>query len=111
MTTTEKKPRVKSPQAEIVGSFKNVMKRGKCTDGRSVFSFRYVVGYFDVGIESSAEICVLAGTKLQAWNVMHEKLGVMEKLTQDKISERYQQEALKLMEEKDSEPQKTADDK
>ncbi len=97
MTAT--KPRTKKPDAEVVGSFENVMQLGKCTDGRSLFEFRYVIGA-TLEIEGTF---VLAASELQAWIAMHSSIGVMEKMTKDKMSDRYKRECLQLMEERDAE--------
>ena len=95
---TTRKPRVKKPPAEIVGSFAEVMKRGECNDGRDLYAFYYVVGKTFAGIDNPKEMYVLAASELQAWKAMHSSIGVMEKLTKGKMSDRYKREALRLME-------------
>lgn len=85
------------PDAEVVGSFADVMKRGECTQKRSLYQFLYFV---DVG--NPAEMFVEAKTELQAWEAMHAKLGVMKKMSKSELSERTRLEFLKLMEEQNA---------
>ena len=93
--TTDKKPSTEKPPAEVVGSFEDVMRRGECDDGRSLFCFDDGGDYECTRI---GEIFVLAASELQAWKAMHSSLGRILKMTRGKMFERYKQEALKLME-------------
>jgi len=97
MTTTEKKPRVQKPPAEVVGGLGDVMQMKKCEDGRSLFMHKV----------SGTEMYILAASELQAWKAMHSHLGTMQKMTLGKLSERYKQEILKLREERNCESQET----
>lgn len=89
MSTTEK------PPAEVVGDLEEVMKRDKCTDGRSLFRLEHKT--------INEETFILAGTELQAWKALFPKLGKMERMTQAAVSERYRQRALELMEQRNAE--------
>ena len=103
MTTKEKKPRVPKPDAEIVGSFVDAMKRGKCDDGRRLFALEHIKG--------DDETFVLAGTELQAWKALRPEIGTLTRMTSGKMSDRYREDALKLREEQNGEPEtKTAYD-
>lgn len=103
MTT---KPRVQKPPAEIIGSFADVMSSEECKDGRSLFVFRCTS---KTGQVSVAETFVLAGSELLVWKALHSHLGTIEKMNQGKMSERYREEYMKLMEEQNGETQDDAE--
>ena len=91
----ETETRVKKPDAEIVGSFADVMKRGPCNAGRDLYEFCSGT----VIPVKEWKIYVLAKSELEAWKALRSKLGKMERMTKAKISERTTQFARKLMEE------------
>lgn len=104
MPTTEKKPRVKKPRvkkppAEIVGSFKDVMRRDKCEDGRALFMFH----------NGNTEKFIFAASELQAWKAIHSELGTMEKMTlrmiRRKMSELYRMSPVERLKNGDAESQ------
>lgn len=96
----------KKPDAEIIGTLADVMKRGGCTQKRSLFQFLY---FQDIG--NPPELFVEAKTELQAREAMHAKLGVMKKMTKAELAERTRKECLKLMEERNAEPDPEAETK
>ena len=97
--TTETKPSVKKPDAEVVGSFAEVIKRGPCDDGRILFCFNDR-GDFDGN--HCTEIFVLAVSKIRAWEALHPDIGSIEKMTKARLAERTTQYALQLMEEQNA---------
>ena len=84
MTTTNKTPRVKKPDAEMIGNFWDFMEAPDCTEGRSVYRFQS-------HDDADTEIFVRAASGLQAWKAIHFDLGTMEKMTKDKMTARYRQ--------------------
>ena len=87
------------PDAEIVGSFENVMRRGKCDDGRSLFVFR----------QNGEEKFVLAGSELLTWKALQPGLGTVERMTKGKMSDRVRQEYLKHLDGQDGETKEAAE--
>lgn len=104
MTT---KPSVQKPPAEMIGNFSDLLGAKKCEDGRNVFRFHSF--YLAEDTEDETELFVLAATELQAWQVLRSNIGTIEKMTQEKMSERYRLQVLKLMEEQNGEPQDDAE--
>ncbi len=99
--TTEKKPRVTKPPAEIVGSFADAVKRNECNDGRSLFRFW----------NGKTETYILAASELQAWKALHSSLGIIERISRVRMEKLQREELLKLMEEQNGEPQEPEDEK
>ena len=88
---TTETPR-KKPAAEVVGRFEDVMRRGKCDDGRDLYEF------WDSEEDPSQRIYILAKSELEAWKSLRSELGTLEKLTKSKMHERTTQFTLELME-------------
>lgn len=80
------------PDAEVVGLFAEVLKRGKCDDGRDYYEFDWL------NPDADFNTYVLAKSKLEAWKALRSEIGTLERLTKAKLQERTTQFALKLME-------------
>ena len=90
---TTKTTRVKKPDAEVIGSFKDVMLRGKCDDERDLYAVPHTY--------------VLAKSELEAWQALRSELGTLEKLTKAKMHELITQYLRQLIEEQNNEPTET----